>query len=236
MTYETSEKALFSADAFGKFSTLDTDESWVDEARRYYFNIVGKYGAPVQTVLKKAAKLDIKTIYPLHGPVLFENLDYYLNLYNIWSSYTPETNGVFIAYVSMHGNTKNAAFKMKEILEAKGCPKVEISDLSRVDVSKAVENAFRYSKTVLAAASYDGGVFPPMESFLYHLKSKAFQNRKIALIENGSWAPCAARTMKGILDGMKNLSVCENTVTIKSAVKPNDISAMEILADEILND
>lgn len=233
VTYEQSEKLLFSADGFGKFGALDVEEDWACEARRYYFNIVGKYGGPVQTLLKKAANLDIKTICPLHGPVLTENLDYYINLYNIWSSYQPETDGVFIACASIYGNTKNAALKLKEILEAKGV-KVAFSDLTRDDVAKAVEDAFKYGATVLAASSYDGGVFPPMETFISHLKSKAFQNRKIGMIENGSWAPCAARTMKASLEGMKNITVCENTVTVKSAFKDADIPALEALADELL--
>lgn len=231
--YEKSEKILFSADGFGKFGALDVEEDWACEARRYYFNIVGKYGGPVQTLLKKAANLDIKTICPLHGPVLTENLDYYINLYNIWSSYQPETDGVFIACASIYGNTKNAALKLKEILEAKGV-KVAFSDLTRDDVAEAVEDAFKYGATVLAASSYDGGVFPPMETFISHLKSKAFQNRKIGMIENGSWAPCAARTMKASLEGMKNITVCENTVTVKSAFKDVDIPALEALADELL--
>lgn len=236
VAYESSEKILFSADAFGKFGALDTDEDWACEARRYYFNIVGKYGAPVQTLLKKAAALDIKTICPLHGPILKENLDYYINLYNIWSSYGVEAQGVFIAYASMHGNTAKAALKMKEILEEKGCAKVAAADLSRDDVAEAVEDAFKYGKIILAAASYDGGVFPPMETFLHHLKSKAWQNRKVGIIENGSWAPSAARTMKAALEGMKNITVCEKTVTVKSVMKSSDIEAMELLADEILAD
>lgn len=231
--YEESEKILFSADAFGKFGVPDADEEWTDGARRYYFNIVGKYGGPVQTLLKKAAGLDIKTICPLHGPVLTENIDYYIDLYNTWSSYQPEEDGVFIACASIYGNTKKAALKLKEILEAKGVRTV-LSDITRQDVSFAVENAFRYSKTVLAAASYDGGVFPPMETLLCHLKSKAFQNRKIGIIENGSWAPCAARAMKSALEGMKNITVCENTVTVKSALKESDTPALEALAEELL--
>ena len=236
MEYEKSEGFFFSADAFGKFGTLDTDEDWACEARRYYFNIVGKYGAQVQSLLKKAAVLDIKTICPLHGPILTENLEYYINLYNIWSSYGVETEGVFIAYASVHGNTKGAAEKMKEILEAKGCPKVAIADLSRDDIAECVEDAFRYGKVVLAASSYDGGVFLPMEDFLTHLKAKAYQGRKIAIIENGSWAPSAARTIKASLETMKNTTVCEGTVTIKSTVKPENIAAMEALADELLAD
>lgn len=233
--YEKSEKILFSADAFGKFGALDTDEDWACEARRYYFNIVGKYGGPVQTLLKKAAALDIKTICPLHGPVLTENLGYYIDLYNTWSSYKPETDGVFIACASVYGNTKNAALKLKEILESRGV-KVAFSDITRDDMAEAVEDAFKYSKTVLAASSYDGGVFPPMETLLCHLKAKAFQNRKIGIIENGSWAPCAARVMKAAVEGMKNISVCENTVTVKSAFKESNIPALEALADELLSD
>lgn len=234
VSYEESEKVLFSADAFGKFGALDCDEDWACEARRYYFNIVGKYGAPVQTLLKKAAALDIRMICPLHGPVLSENLEYYINLYNIWSSYGVEAEGVFIAYASIHGNTEKAALKLKEILEAKGCKKVPVSDLSRDDIAEAVEDAFKYGKMVLLAASYDGGVFPPMEAFLHHLKSKAYQNRTVALVENGSWAPSANRAMAAILEPMKNVCVCENRVTIKSVMKDTDLEAMEALADEIL--
>lgn len=233
VVYEKSEKILFSADGFGKFGALDTDEDWACEARRYYFNIVGKYGGPVQTLLKKAANLDIKTICPLHGPILTKDLDYYINLYNIWSSYQPEADGVFIACASVYGNTKNAALKLKEILENKGV-KVAFSDLTRDDVAEAVEDAFKYGTTVLAASSYDGGVFPPMEAFLSHLKSKAFQNRKIGIIENGSWAPCAARAMKAVLESLKNITVCENTVTVKSAFKESDVPSLEKLADELL--
>lgn len=236
VTYEQSEKVLFSADAFGKFGALDTDEDWACEARRYYFNIVGKYGAPVQTLLKKLAGKEIEIICPLHGPILSENLGYYLNLYNIWSSYGVEAEGVFIAYASIHGNTKKAAFKMKEILEEKGCEKVAISDLCREDIAEAIEDAFKYGKVVLMASSYDGGVFPPMENFLYHLKSKAYQNRSVYLVENGSWAPCAARAMKGILEGMKNVTIGENVVTIKSTMTEENINQMNTLADEILKD
>lgn len=236
VTYESSEKVLFSADGFGKFGALDTDEDWACEARRYYFNIVGKYGGPVQTLLKKAAGLEIKTICPLHGPILSENLEYYINLYNTWSSYAPEAEGVFIACASVYGNTMNAALKLKEILLEKGCPKVAFADITRDDFAEAVEDAFKYGKVVFAASSYDGGVFPPMENLLSHLKSKAYQNRKVGIVENGSWAPSAARTMKAILEGMKNITVCENTVTIKSAFKDSDIPALEALADEILAD
>ncbi len=234
VSYEESEKVLFTADAFGKFGALDCDEDWACEARRYYFNIVGKYGAPVQTLLKKTSALDVRIICPLHGPVLSENLEYYINLYNIWSSYGVEAEGVFIAYASIHSNTEKAALKLKEILEAKGCKKVPITDLSRDDIAEAVEDAFKYGKMVLLAASYDGGVFPPMEAFLHHLKSKAYQNRTVALVENGSWAPCASRAMASILEPMKNISICENKVSIKSTMKAADIEALETLADEIL--
>lgn len=234
VSYEQSEKVLFTADAFGKFGALDCDEDWACEARRYYFNIVGKYGTPVQTLLKKVSELDIQIICPLHGPILSENLEYYMNLYNIWSAYGVEAEGVFIAYASIHGNTEKVAFKLKEILEAKGCKKVPITDLSRDDIAEAVEDAFKYGKMVLLAASYDGGVFPPMEAFLHHLKSKAYQNRTVALVENGSWAPCASRAMASVLEPMKNISVCENRVSIKSTMKAADIAGLEALADEIM--
>lgn len=232
--YEQSEKVLFSADGFGKFGALDVDEDWDCEARRYYFNIVGKYGNQVQALLKKAAGLDIQTICPLHGPVLKENLGYYIGKYLTWSSYEAEDDGVLVAYASIHGNTKKAAEKMKEILEEKGAKKVAITDLSRDDMAEAVEDAFRYDKLVLAAASYDAGVFPPMEDFLNRLSHKAYQNRKVALIENGSWAPSAGRVMKGILEGMKNITLCENSVTIKSTMKEDTVKAMETLAEELL--
>lgn len=234
VTYEKSEKILFSADGFGKFGALDTEEDWACEARRYYFNIVGKYGVQVQALLKKAAALDIAMICPLHGPVLKENLEYYIGKYNTWSSYEPEDDGVLVAYASIHGNTRKAAEKMKEILEAKGAKKVAITDLSRDDMAEAVEDAFRYDKMVLAAATYDGGVFPCMEDFLHHLKSKNYQKRRIALMENGSWGPMAAKTMKGILEGMKDLKVCEKTVTLKSVMKQENIGQMEALAEELL--
>ena len=233
--YESTEKILFSADGFGKFGALSHDEDWACEARRYYFNIVGKYGAPVQTLLKKAANLDIQTICPLHGPILKDNLEYYIDKYNTWSSYQPEDEGVLVACASIHGNTKAAAEKMVEILKEKGAAKVAFTDLSRDDMAEAVEDAFRYSKLVLAAASYDAGVFPPMEDFLNRLSHKAYQNRKVALIENGSWAPTAAKAMKNTLDTMKNVTVCENTVTILSTMKDKDITAMEQLASELLS-
>ena len=234
--YESTEKILFSADGFGKFGALCNEEDWACEARRYYFNIVGKYGAPVQTLLKKAATLDIQMICPLHGPILKDNLGYYIDKYNTWSSYQPEDKGVLVACASIHGNTKAAAEKMVEILKSKGAAKVAFTDLSRDDMAEAIEDAFRYDKLVLAAASYDAGVFPPMEDFLNRLSHKAFQNRKVAIIENGSWAPTAARTMKSMLDGMENLTVCENTVTILSTMKEKDVAAMEQLADELLCD
>ncbi len=235
VTYEESEKILFSADGFGKFGALSIDEDWACEARRYYFNIVGKYGFQVQALLKKAATLDIQMICPLHGPILKENLDYYINKYDIWSSYRPEDEGIFIAYASIHGNTAEAAKQFAEILKAKGAVKVSVADLSRSDMAENIEDAFRYNKLVLAASSYDGGVFPVMQDFLLHLKSKNYQNRTIAIIENGSWAPSAARTMKGILETMKNLTVLENVVTIKSTVKPETVTALETLADELIS-
>lgn len=235
VTYESSEKILFSADGFGKFGALSLteNEDWACEARRYYFNIVGKYGAPVQTLLKKASALDIKTICPLHGPVLSDNLGYYLDLYNTWSSYQPESKGIFIAYASIHGNTAVAANRFADILRDKGVEKVVVTDLSRCDIAEAVEDAFRYDRIVLAAASYDAGVFPIMQDFLHHLQSKAYQNRTIGLIENGSWAPTAAKTMRSILDTMKNITIVEPVVTIKSALKENDIPALEELADAL---
>ena len=235
VTYESSEKILFSADGFGKFGALSLteNEDWACEARRYYFNIVGKYGAPVQTLLKKASALDIKTICPLHGPVLSDNLGYYLDLYNTWSSYQPESKGIFIAYASIHGNTAVAANRFADILRDKGAEKVVVTDLSRCDIAEAVEDAFRYDRMVLAAASYDAGVFPIMQDFLHHLQSKAYQNRTIGLIENGSWAPTAAKTMRSILDTMKNITIVEPVVTIKSALKENDIPALEELADAL---
>ena len=232
--YETTEKVLFSADGFGKFGALSADEDWACEARRYYFNIVGKYGAPVQALLKKAATLDIQTICPLHGPILKENLGYYIGKYMTWSSYEPEDDGVLVAYASIHGNTKEAAEKMKEILEDKGAKKVAITDLSRDDMAEAIEDAFRYDKLVLAAASYDASVFPCMETFLNKLTNKNYQNRKIAIIENGSWAPTAARVMKSYVEKMKKITLCEKTVTIKSTMKDADVTAMEELADELL--
>lgn len=231
--YETTEKVLFSADGFGKFGALSADEDWACEARRYYFNIVGKYGAPVQALLKKAATLDIQTICPLHGPILKEDLGYYIGKYMTWSSYEPEDEGVLVACASIHGNTKKAAEKMVEILKEKGI-KVAFTDLTRDDMAESIEDAFRYSKLVIAAASYDGGVFPPMEDFLNRLGHKAYQKRKVGIIENGSWAPVAAKSMKAILDTMKDLTVCDTVVSIKSTMKDADVAAMNTLADELL--
>lgn len=233
-TYDSFDKVLFSADAFGKFGSLDTEEDWTCEARRYYFNIVGKFGAPVQTVLKKAAALDIRIICPLHGPVLTENLDYYFSKYQIWSSYEPESEGVFIAYASLHGNTACAAQKLKEILTDKGCPKVAIADLARDDMAEALEDAFRYGKIVLAASSYNGSVMPFMEDFLHHLKGKNYQKRTVALIENGSWAPSANRTMTEVLSQMKDISILDTSVTVRGALKEEDVNALSQLADALL--
>lgn len=232
--YEQSEKVLFSADGFGKFGALSAEEAWEDEARRYYINIVGKYGSQVQALLKKAATLDIAVICPLHGPVLTENLGYYIGKYLAWSSYEPEEEGVVVAYASIHGNTAVAAKKMAEILEAKGAKNVRVFDLARDDMAEAIANCFRYSKVVLAAASYDGGVFPCMEDFLHHLKSKTWRKRRVGIIENGSWAPSAAKTMKAVLETLKDVTVCETTVTIKSTLKDVDIPKLEALADEVL--
>ena len=234
MTYDKCDQVLFSADGFGKFGALDTDEAWDDEARRYYFNIVGKYGPQVQSVLKKAAGLDIRAICPLHGPVLKENLGHYLDKYNIWSSYGVESEGVFIACASIHGHTAAAMEKLAEILKAKGCPKVAMADLTRDDTAKALENAFSYGKVVLAAASYNAGVMPAMEYFLHHLKGKNYQKRTVSLVENGSWAPTAARTMREILGQTKDITVVEPAVTIRGALKDSDLPALEALADAIL--
>ena len=234
VTYDQLDKILFSADGFGKFGALAHEEDWACEARRYYFNICGKYGAQVQALLKKAATLDIACICPLHGPILKENLGYYIGLYDTWSKYEVETEGIFIAYASIHGGTKKVAEKLAEILREKGAPKVSIADLCRDDMAEAVEDAFRMSKLVIAAASYDGDVFPPMYDFLHHLKLKAYQKRRVGIIENGSWAPCAGRVMKGMLEGMKEIEIVEPMVTIRSAMKQGDIPALEALADAIL--
>lgn len=235
VTYESTEKILFSADGFGKFGAMDAedDEGWACEARRYYFNIVGKYGAPVQALLKKAATLDIEKICPLHGPILDENLGYYIGLYDTWSSYQPENKGVLVAYASIHGNTGKAAEKFADMLREKGVEKVVVSDLAREDMAEVIEDAFRYDRMVVAGASYDGGVFPCMQDFLHHLQSKAYQNRTVGIIENGSWAPCAAKAMKAVLETMKNVTIVEPSVTIKSTMKETDIPAMEALADTI---
>ena len=234
VAYEQSEKILFSADGFGKFGALDTDEAWTCEARRYYFNIVGKYGAQVQALLKKAAILDIQMICPLHGPILKEDLGYYIGKYDIWSKYEPEDEGVFIAYASIHGNTAKAAKKLAEMLEEKGAKRVAIADLARDDMAEAVEDAFRHDKLVLASSTYDGGLFPCMEDFLSHLKSKNFQKRTVALMENGTWAPMAAKKMREYLEGMKEITICEPVVTIKSAMKEDTLKAMEELAEKLV--
>lgn len=234
VTYDQADKVLFTADGFGKFGALAHEEDWACEARRYYFNICGKYGAQVQALLKKAATLDIACICPLHGPILKENLGYYIGLYDTWSKYEVETEGIFIAYASIHGGTKKVAEKLAEILREKGAPKVSIADLCRDDMAEAVEDAFRMSKLVVAAASYDADVFPPMHDFLHHLKLKAYQKRRVGIIENGSWAPCAGRVMKGMLETMKEIEIVEPMVTIRSAMKQGDIPALEALADAML--
>lgn len=237
VTYEKSEKVLFSADGFGKFGAVNSDEEdddWACEARRYYFNIVGKYGAQVQALLKKAAGLDIEIICPLHGPVLKEDLGYYINKYDVWSSYEPEDKGVLVAYASIHGNTAKAAKACAEMFENKGVEKLELFDLSRDDMAEAIEAAFRYDRMVLASATYDGGLFPVMEDFLAHLKSKNYQKRKVALIENGSWAPVAAKKMADMLESMKNIEICEKRASIKSVMKEADKAAIEEIVNAML--
>ena len=234
VTYEKNEQILFSADGFGKFGALDTEEDWACEARRYYFNIVGKYGMQIQALLKKAAALDIRIICPLHGPVLTENLSYYIDKYNTWSSYMPEDQGILIACASIHGNTMKAAEKLAEMLRAKGAPKVVVADLAREDMAEVIEDAFRYDKMVLAAATYDAGIFPCMESFLLHLKSKNYQKRTVGIIENGSWAPMAGKIMKEILTGMKEIAVLEPVVTIKSTLNADSTAALETLCEALL--
>ena len=234
VTYEQTEKILFSADGFGKFGALDADEAWTCEARRYYFNIVGKYGAQVQALLKKAATLDIRMICPLHGPILKEDLGYYIGKYDVWSKYDPEDEGVFIAYASIHGNTAKAAKKFAEMLEAKGAKRVAIADLSRDDMAEAVEDAFRHSTLVVASSTYDGGLFPCMEDFLAHLKAKNYQKRTVAMIENGSWAPMAAKKMREYFEGMKAIEICEPVVTIKSTMKEDTLKVMEELAGKLV--
>ncbi len=236
VTYDAQDKILFSADGFGKFGSLEktADEDWACEARRYYFNICGKYGVAVQALLKKAAGLDISYICPLHGPVLCDSLSYYIGLYDTWSSYEPESKGVLIAYASIHGNTAKAARKLADMLREKGVEKVVVSDLARADMAEVLEDAFRYDRMILAAASYDGGVFPCMQDFLHHLQSKAYQNRKVGLMENGTWSPSAGRTMRAILDTMKDLEIVEPMVTIRSVLKESDMENLEKLADAML--
>ena len=232
VTYDVKDKVLFSADGFGKFGALDVEENWACEARRYYIGIVGKYGAPVQALLKKAATLDISIICPLHGPILTENLGYYLNLYNTWSSYVPEEEGVVIAYTSVYGNTKKAVELLAEKLEAKGY-KVTVTDLARDDMAEAVEDAFRYDRLVLATTTYNGDVFPFMKTFIHHLTERNYQNRTVAFMENGSWAPTANKMMMGMLEGSKNLRFAENNVRILSALSEDSIAQIEALAKEL---
>ncbi|MBQ7203586.1 MAG: MBL fold metallo-hydrolase [Eubacterium sp.] len=234
VSYDSKDKVLFSADAFGKFGTIDADEGWSCEARRYYFNIVGKYGKQVQALLAKASKLDIETICPLHGPVLTETIPEVVKLYDTWSKYEPEDRGVFIACASIHGNTLGAAEKMKEILEAKGCPRVAMADLCREDMAECVEDGFRHSVLLCMASSYDAGVFAPMADYLHHLKTKTFQNRTVALVENTSWAPSAIKTMKAEFEGMANINVLDKTVSIKTRLTEANIKELEELADEII--
>lgn len=234
VTYEQSEKVLFAADAFGKFGTLDTEDEWVCEARRYYFNIVGKYGVQVQGLLKKAAALDIQTICSLHGPILKENLDYYIGKYNIWSSYEPEDKGVLIAYASIYGNTKAAALKLAELLKDAGVEKVAVADLAREDMAEVLEDAFRYDRLVLAASTYDGAVFPCMADFLHHLKAKNYQKRTVGLMENGSWAPASGKQMKACLEEMKNITLVEPVVSIKSTMSEENLKQMQKLVKALV--
>ena len=233
VTYDSCDKVLFSADGFGKFGALDVEEDWACEARRYYIGIVGKYGMQVQNLLKKAAGLDIQIICPLHGPVLSENLDYYLNLYNIWSSYAVETEGILVAYTSVYGNTRKAAQLLADKLREKGCPKVVVADLAREDMAECVEDAFRYGKLVLATTTYNTGIVPFMQQFITHLKERNYQNRTVALIEIGTWAPMAAKTMKAMLEGCKNITFTENNVCIRSALNEESTAQLEALADEL---
>lgn len=233
VTYDDVNKILFSADAFGKFGALDIEEDWACEARRYYFGIVGKYGAQTQALLKKAAKLDIKIICPLHGPVLHDNLEYYINLYDIWSSYSVETKGVMIAYTSVYGNTKKAVEKLAQKLEEKGCSRVVVCDLAREDMAEAVEDAFRHDRLVLATTTYNAGVFPFMQQFINHLVEHNYQNRTVGMIENGSWAPTAAKTMRAMFEKSKNITFTNTTVTIKSALNEDSLNAIDALADEL---
>lgn len=236
VTYDSTDKILFSADGFGKFGALDVEEDWACEARRYYIGIVGKYGAQVQALLKKAATLDISIICPLHGPVLTQNLGYYINLYDIWSSYQPEEEGIVIAYTSIYGNTKKAVMLLKEKLENMGCNKVTVNDLARCDMAEAVEDAFRYNKLVLATTTYNADVFPFMREFINHLTERNFQNRTVAFIENGSWAPMATKVMKGMLEKSKNITYTENNVTILSALSETSINGVNALAEELCKD
>ena len=235
VTYDQKDKVLFSADGFGKFGALSVDEEWACEARRYYFNICGKYGTQVQNLLRKVSHLDVFMICPLHGPILKDNLGYYIGLYNTWSNYEPETEGVFIAYASIHGGTAEAALKLAEILREKGANKVSVADLSRCDMAEAVEDAFKMSDLVLAAASYDAGIFPPMNDFIHHLQDKNFQNRRVAIVENGSWAPVAGKLMRAKMEGLKDITFVDPLVTIRGRMKKSDIALLENMADSILN-
>lgn len=234
VTFEQSEGILFSADAFGKFGALDADEAWTCEARRYYFNICGKYGAQVQALLKKAAALDIKTICPLHGPILNENLEYYLNIYNTWSSYQAEDKGIFIAYCSLHGNTAKAALALEEIIASKSNIRVATADIAREDMAEALEDAFRHDRLVLAAPTYDGGIMPVMDTFIHHLMAKNYQNRTVGIIENGSWAPVAGRKMCEMMQSLKDITVLQPIVTVESTVKYSTMEQLNALADQLL--
>ena len=234
MSYESSEKVLFSADGFGKFGALDVEEEWACEARRYYFGIVGKFGDAVQAVLKKLVGIEVKVICPLHGPILTENLEYYINLYDTWSSYGVESEGVFIAYTSVYGNTKKAVEKFAEILKAKGCPKVAVADLAREDMAECVEDAFKYGKIVLATTTYTNDIFPFMKDFIHHLTGRNYQNRTIGLIENGTWNPLAAKVMTKMFENSKNITFCPTVVTIKTAMNDETVNGLEKLAEEIL--
>ena len=234
VTFEQSEGILFSADAFGKFGALDADEAWTCEARRYYFNICGKYGAQVQALLKKAAALDIKTICPLHGPILSENLEYYLNIYNTWSSYQAEDKGIFIAYCSLHGNTAKAALALEEIIASKSNIRVATADIAREDMAEALEDAFRHDRLVLAAPTYDGGIMPVMDTFIHHLMAKNYQNRTVGIIENGSWAPVAGRKMCEMMQSLKDITVLQPIVTVESTVKDSTMEQLNALADQLL--
>jgi len=234
VSYDSTDKVLFSADAFGKFGALSHEEDWACEARRYYFNICGKYGVPVQTLMKKLAALDVEIICPLHGPILSENLGYYIGLYDTWSRYEVESEGVFIAFASIHGGTAAVAHKLAEILRTRGVKRVSVADLSRDDMAEAVEDAFRVGTLVVAAASYDSDVFPPMRDFLHHLQMKSYQRRRVAIIENGSWAPTAGRIMRGMLEQMKDIEIVEPMVTIRSRMKRSDLPALENMADVLM--